>query len=159
MSGLLLKDLHHYLPDDLLVKMDRATMYNSIEGREPFLDHRLVEMAASMPLSLKHHDGQSKWILKEILAEYVPKEYFMRPKKGFSIPIFKWFSEHMDHLFESYLSPARIRATGILNEKEVEREFKKYKWNKRNGKESNIEKMWRLLSFMMWWEKWHLNSK
>ena len=159
MSGLMLKDLHHYLPDDLLVKMDRATMYNSIEGREPFLDHRLVEMAASMPLSLKHHDGQSKWILKEILAEYVPKEYFMRPKKGFSIPIFKWFSEHMDHLFESYLSPARIRATGILNEKEVEREFKKYKWNKRNGKESNIEKMWRLLSFMMWWEKWHLNSK
>jgi asparagine synthase (glutamine-hydrolysing) len=156
MSGLMLKDIHHYLPDDLLVKMDRATMYNSIEGREPFLDHRIVEMACRMPLSVKYKNGQSKWILKEILAEYVPKEYFIRPKKGFSIPIFKWFSEHMDHLFDIYLSPEKIKATGIFNEKEVEREVRKYKWNKRNGKESNIEKMWRLLSFMMWWEKWHL---
>ena len=155
MSGLMLKDLQHYLPDDLLVKMDRATMYNSIEGREPFLDHRLVEMAAQVPLSLKYKDGQSKWILKEILSEYVPKEYFIRPKKGFSIPIFKWFSEHMDHLFEIYLAPDKIRSTGLFNEKEIEREYKKYQWNKRHGKESNIEKMWRLLSFMMWWEKWN----
>jgi asparagine synthase (glutamine-hydrolysing) len=158
MSGLMLKDIRHYLPDDLLVKMDRATMYNSIEGREPFLDHRLVEMACSMPLNIKYNDGQSKWILKEILSEYVPREYFIRPKKGFSIPIFKWFSEHMDHLFEVYLTLEKINATGIFNVKEVEQELRKYRWNKRNGKESNIEKMWRLLSFMLWWEKWHLSN-
>jgi asparagine synthase (glutamine-hydrolysing) len=155
MQGLMTRDIHHYLPDDLLVKMDRATMYNSIEGREPFLDHRIVELAARMPINLKHHDGQTKWILKEILAEYVPKEHFLRPKKGFSIPIFKWFSEHLDHLFETHLAPAKVEATGILNKDEVTREYKKYKWNKRNGKEYNIEKMWRLLSFMMWWETWH----
>lgn len=155
MRGLMFQDLHHYLPDDLLVKMDRATMYNSIEGREPFLDHRLVEMAANMPLDLKWRNDESKWILKEILGEYMPRDYFIRPKKGFSIPIFRWFSEHLDHLFAQYLSPEKIKATGLFNEKVIEREYKKYKWNKEHGLESNIEKMWRLLSFMMWWEKWH----
>jgi len=155
-SGLMFHDLQHYLPDDLLVKMDRATMFNSIEGREPFLDHRLVELSCKMPLDFKIRNGESKWILKEILADYIPREYFIRPKKGFSIPIFRWFSEHLDHLFDEYLSRDKIKATGIFNVDEVMHERKKYNWNRRHGKEANIEKMWRLLSFMMWWEKWHL---
>lgn len=150
----MMHDLHHYLPDDLLVKSDRATMYNSIEGREPFLDHRLIELAMQMPFDLKYKNGSTKWILKEILAEYIPRAYFERPKKGFSIPIFQWFSTNLDELFHHYLQPEKIRATGLLNENEVAREIKKYNYFKRQGTEANMEKMWRILSFMMWWEKW-----
>lgn len=154
-TGMMLYDMKHYLPDDLLLKMDRATMYNSIEGREPFIDHRIVALACKMPISLKLRNGETKWILKELLADYVPRELFTRPKMGFSIPIFKWFRENMDHLFDYYITPSRIEATGIFNTGEVLHEYKKYKWNKERNKEYNIEKMWRILSFMMWWDKWH----
>lgn len=154
-EGLLLHDLTTYLPDDLLLKSDRATMFNSIEGREPFLDHKLVELAFQMPTYLKCQNGDAKIILKDILAEYVPRHLFERPKKGFSIPIFKWFSQHMDQLFEHYLNPNMVRKVGVFNVEEVEREYKKYLYFKKRGQESNIEKMWRLLSFMMWWDKWH----
>jgi asparagine synthase (glutamine-hydrolysing) len=154
MTGLMIYDIGHYLPDDLLVKMDRATMYNSIEGREPFLDHRLVKIACQMPIDLKWRNDESKWILKQILSEYVPREMFNRPKMGFSIPIFSWFSSHMDVLFEHYLTKERIDKTNIFHTTAVLNEYEKYKWNKQNNKEYNIEKMWRILSFMMWWDKW-----
>lgn len=155
MEGLMFYDMKTYLPDDLLVKMDRATMHNSIEGREPFLDHRIIELALQMPENLKYRNGQSKWILRQILGKYVPDKFFNRPKKGFSIPIFKWFSEHLDNMFAHFLTPERIEKTGIFNTAEVLREYNKYKWNKKHNKEYNIEKMWRLLSFMMWWDKWN----
>jgi asparagine synthase (glutamine-hydrolysing) len=155
MEGIMNFELHHYLPDDLLVKMDRATMHNSIEGREPFLDHTIIEFAAKMPMHLKQRNGQSKWILRQILGEYIPEHLFNRPKKGFSIPIFKWFSEHMDNMFEHYLTYDRLEKTGIFNTDEVLHEYNKYKWNKKHNKEYNIEKMWRLLSFMMWWDRWN----
>lgn len=154
MTGLMIYDIGHYLPDDLLVKMDRATMYNSIEGREPFLDHRLVKIACQMPVELKWRNNESKWILKQILSEYVPREMFTRPKMGFSIPIFNWFSQHMDVLFDYYLTKEKLDKTNIFNTATVLNEYKKYKWNKQNNKEYNIEKMWRILSFMMWWDKW-----
>lgn len=154
MNGIMLYDMKHYLPDDLLVKMDRATMYNGIEGREPFIDHKVVELACKMPVSVKWRNGESKWILKELLADYIPREMFMRPKMGFSIPIFKWFSASMGDLFEYYITQDRLDATGIFNTNEVLHEFRKFKWNKERNKEYNIEKMWRILSFMMWWDKW-----
>lgn len=155
MDGLMFHDMLHYLPDDLLVKVDRATMYNSIEGREPFLDHRLVELALQVPNRFKYKDGQSKWILRNILRKYVPDELHNKRKMGFSIPIFKWFSQHMDNMFDHYLSPERLERTGIFDTAEVLREYKKYKWNKKHNKEYNIEKMWRILSFLMWWDKWY----
>lgn len=154
-EGMLRHDHATYLPDDLLLKSDRATMFNSIEGREPFLDHKLVELAYQLPIHLKYNKNDTKIILKDILAQYVPRQLFERPKKGFSIPIFKWFSQHMDQLFEHYLNPAMVSKVGIFNVDEVEREYKKYHYFKSRGQESNIEKMWRLLSFMMWWDKWH----
>jgi asparagine synthase (glutamine-hydrolysing) len=107
-----------------------------------------------MPVQLKWRDNESKWILKRILAEYIPREMFVRPKMGFSIPIFSWFSQHMDVLFEHYFAKHRIEKTGVFNANAVLAEYKKYKWNKQNNKEYNIEKMWRILSFMMWWDKW-----
>lgn len=155
MEGLMFYDMTTYLPDDLLIKMDRATMYSSIEGREPFLDHRIVELALQMPAEYKYRDGQSKWILRQVLGQYIPEEYYNRPKQGFSIPIFKWFARHMDELFTHYFDKSRLDKTGIFHSVEVLNEYSKYQWNKKHGKEYNIEKMWRILSFMMWWDKWH----
>ena len=146
-------DLHNYLPEDLLVKVDRATMCHGVEGREPFLDHRLVEFAASLPLSMKFRNGEGKYLLKKVLGRYLPSSLFDRPKRGFSIPIFDWFSADLDSLFSHYLNPQTIRKDSVLNPAEVQHEFSKYIYNKKRGKEYNIEKMWRILSFMMWQEK------
>ncbi|MFL5729908.1 MAG: asparagine synthase (glutamine-hydrolyzing) [Cytophagaceae bacterium] len=148
-------DLLHYLPDDLLVKVDRATMYHSIEGREPFLDHRLIEYSLGLPFEYKFREGKNKYILKKILSRHIPEELFERPKKGFSIPIFQWFSNDLFVLFQEYLSREKLNATGIFNTGEVLREYEKFKFYKARKKEYNIEKMWRILSFMMWWEKWN----
>lgn len=155
---MMLWDYLNYLPNDLLVKVDRATMFNSIEGRDPFLDHRLVEMANDMPLHLKIRDGKGKYILRKVLRRYVPDEFFERPKQGFSIPMFQWFSQELDVLFEKYLSYDMVTSTGFLKYSEIEKEKRKYRYNKAKGYQHNIEKMWRLLSFMMWWEKWGRNA-
>jgi asparagine synthase (glutamine-hydrolysing) len=148
-------DLQFYLPDDLLMKVDRATMYNSIEGREPFLDHRIVEFSKRLPLPYKigaNHTG--KEILRNILYKYHPAELFDRPKQGFSIPIFNWFSKSLDEYFKIYLSKEKLSKTDLLDSDVVMDEMKRYAYYKQRGKEYNIEKMWRILSFMMWKERW-----
>lgn len=147
-------DAYNYLPDDLLLKVDRATMFSSIEGREPFLDHRIVEFAQQLPLATKISSTSGKDILSKILYKYHPKELFDRPKQGFSIPIFNWFSTTLDHYFDEYLQKESVDNTGLLNHKEVTAELKKYRYYKKQGKDYNIEKMWRLLSFMMWHKRW-----
>ena len=155
MQAMMAWDFQYFLPDDLLVKVDRATMFYGVESREPFLDHRLVEFAARMPVELKMKEGKSKYPLRALLSRYVPSEYFERRKRGFSIPIFAWFSLELDAMFETYLSTEYINRTGILNSEEVKKEYQKYLHYKKNGKQYNIEKMWRILSFMLWWEKYN----
>jgi asparagine synthase (glutamine-hydrolysing) len=147
-------DLKYYLTDDLLVKVDRATMYHSLECREPFLDHRLVELAMTMPVGLKIREGKTKYIVRQLLKRYVPGAYFERRKQGFSIPIFSWFSQELDELFRTHLAPERIAAVGFLQPAEVQKEYRKYLQYKAKGRPYNIEKMWRLVSFMLWWEKY-----
>lgn len=148
-------DLQYYLPDDLLMKVDRATMYNSIEGREPFLDHRVVEFSKRLHLSDKiDASNTGKVILRNILYKYHPAELFNRPKQGFSIPIFTWFSKSLDEYFNRYLSKASLAKTDLLDSDVVLAEMKKYVYYKQQGKDFNIEKMWRILSFMMWKERW-----
>lgn len=147
-------DFQYHLPGDLLTKIDRATMYHSIECREPFLDHRIVELAARMPVSMKIRDRQGKYILRKLLTRYLPAEYFERKKQGFSIPIFDWFTREMDGLFDKYLSPEFISSIPFLDAGEISREHQKYRDNKKHNKQYNMEKMWRILSFAMWWEKY-----
>lgn len=147
-------DLKYFLPDDLLLKIDRATMFNSIEGREPFLDHRIVEFAGQLPLLQKINGNEGKHILKKILYKYHPASLFDRPKQGFSIPIFSWFSQQLDGLFNDYLNDSNVKSSGLLNEQVIANEMKKYRYYKKHGKQHNIEKMWRLLSFMMWYQRW-----
>ena len=147
-------DLKYYLPDDLLVKVDRATMFYGIECREPFLDHRLVEFASQMPLELKFRDNQQKYILKKLLRRYLPPEYFERKKRGFSIPIFEWFSADLDEMFSTYLSEENLKTVPFLDALTIRKEYEKYVFYKERGKQYNIEKVWRLLSFMMWHKRW-----
>lgn len=148
-------DLVYYLADDLLMKVDRSTMYNSVEGREPFLDHRVVEFSKTLPLSLKiDATNTGKAILRRILYKYHPAELFNRPKQGFSIPIFNWFSKRLDEYFRVYLSKETLSKTELLDSSIVLAELQKYKYYKQRGQDYNIEKMWRILSFMMWKERW-----
>ena len=108
----------------------------------------------SMPSSLKIKDGNGKYPLKKILSRYIPPSYFQRKKQGFSIPIFSWFVKELDKLFDRYLSAEKLNYVPFLDAAEVLREYKKYKYYKQKGRQYNIEKMWRILSFMMWWEKY-----
>jgi len=147
-------DLENYMADDLLVKVDRATMYNQIECREPLLDHRLTEFAFQLNPTIHQQNKSTKYLLRKILSQYLPTTLFERKKQGFSIPVFQWFNHELDQLFEQYLSKNEIEKTGLLNYTEVESEWKKYRYYKKIGKDYNIEKMWRLLSFMMWYKKY-----
>ena len=85
-------DMESYLEGDILAKVDRATMQVALEGREPFLDHKIIEFAMALPDNMKLRDGQTKWILRQILYKYVPKALIERPKMGFGIPLDKWLS-------------------------------------------------------------------
>ncbi len=150
MQGMMLWDYHRYLCDDILTKVDRATMSVSIEGREPLLDHRIAEFMAQVPFEYKYKDGQSKYLLRKVLERYLPKHLIDRPKMGFGIPIFEWFSEDLSHLFDRYLDSATLRKQGILNTEYIETELHKFK----DGNPININKLWFILVFQLWMERY-----
>ena len=151
-------DFRYYLPDDLLVKVDRATMFYGVECRDPFLDHRLVEFALRIPNELKVKERKGKYLLRKLLGRYVPEEFFERKKQGFSIPIFEWFKLELDTLFESHFTNERLSKIPFLQAAEIRHEYKKYKYYRARAKQYNIEKMWRILSFVLWWEKYMRNE-
>jgi asparagine synthase (glutamine-hydrolysing) len=134
--------------------VDRATMFHSVEGREPFLDHRVIQFSQQLPLEMKFDGRTNKRILKNILSKYLPSHLIHRPKQGFSIPIFAWFGQQLDKQFDEYFSKNRIDQIGILNYQEVALELKKYQYYRKQGQQYNMEKMWRLLSFCMWHKRW-----
>lgn len=144
-------DLAHYLPGDLLTKMDRATMKNSIEGRVPFLDHRLVELAYQISPSIKLKNGDKKYLLKNILYQYIPKAYFERPKQGFSIPLKSWLKNELKEKVISELNTSNLEEFGIP---------KKMTQNLLNGfyiqnNEMLYNKVW--LLFVL--NSWHIRNK
>jgi asparagine synthase (glutamine-hydrolysing) len=143
-------DYQTYLLDDILQKVDRASMSVSLESREPLLDHRLIEYVAQLPDNLKFREGSKKWLLKEIVHQYIPKSVMDRPKMGFAIPIESWLKNELRDLLETYLSEDRINATGIFHWKEIER----LKNDFLSGRKEFGVKIWYLLSYLMWFEKW-----
>ena len=115
MENQALFDLHYYLKEDLLVKVDRASMHHSLEVRVPLLDHEVVSYSLNIDPRLKYKNGVSKYLLKEVLYDYLPKKLFVRPKKGFSIPLSKWLKEDLKYLIDQNLSKVSIESCGLVN--------------------------------------------
>jgi len=149
LNRMLCIDYKTYMTDDLLAKVDRAAMSVSLESREPFLDHRIIEYVSRLPSNLKYRDGQRKYIFRTIVHKHLPKEIMDRPKMGFSIPIDDWFRGELKEHFVEYLSQGRLVREDIFNAAEVG----KLRDNYFNGKAKG-QKLWFLLMFEMWYEKW-----
>lgn len=139
-------DLCYYLPGDLLTKVDRASMYYSLETRVPFLDHRVIELALNISPDLKFKNGISKYILKEILYQYLPKEFFNRPKQGFAIPLSKWLKKDLNYLIEKYLNESVIKHFNIVHYNYVELLITRFK----NGEEYLYNRIWLLIILHYW---------
>ncbi len=143
-------DFNSYLPNDILTKVDRATMSVSLEGREPLLDHRLAAYSAQIPVEYKTDGMSGKKILKDIVHDYVPKAMMDRPKAGFSLPIYSWLRGDLSYLVEEYLSEEALKSSGLFNVKFLLNEVEKFKQNKLYYKPI----IWYLLMFQMWYKKW-----
>lgn len=141
-------DLCSYLPDDILVKMDRASMAVSLEGRIPMLDHRFVEFAWSLPLSLKTRKDSSKYLLKQLLYRHVPKELMERPKRGFGVPLAEWLRGPLRDWAGDLISSSRLEQDGFFDTPLVEKVFQEHLSEERN----HADKLWTLLMFQSWWE-------
>ncbi len=143
-------DYKTYMVDDILTKVDRATMSVGLEGREPLLDYRIIEFVSQLPSSLKYKNGDKKWLLKQITHKYLPKKMMDRPKKGFNVPIEEWFRDELKEYFLVYLDKERLDKEGLFNSDEVIRLRDSYLM----GNKENVQKLWFLLMFEMWYEKW-----
>ncbi len=143
-------DYKQYLQNDILTKVDRATMSASIEGREPLTDHRLIEYSASLPLTYKLKNGVKKRLLKDIVHEYIPQEMMDRPKAGFSVPIYNWLKTDLSYFLDDYLNREALETTGVFNTDfvlELVQDF-------RNSKLPDETLIWKLLMFQMWYKQW-----
>jgi asparagine synthase (glutamine-hydrolysing) len=150
LDNVLAIDYKTFQSDCILPKVDRATMYHSLEGREPLLDHRLIEFLARVAPELKIKDGVKKYLLKTIVHKYIPESIMDRPKKGFSIPIFEWFSDELKVYLLHYLSHERLFDAGIFNPSYVVDLRDRYL----NGEPINVTKLWHILVFEMWRDVW-----
>jgi len=142
-------DMRYYLPDDLLVKVDRASMKYSLESRVPLLDYRLVEFALNVHPSLKMKDGNLKYLLKQVLYDYVPKELFDRPKWGFGMPINQWLKKELRHLIDQYTHPDLIREAGLMQPEAVKTLVAQYL----SGKDYLYNRVWLTIILHRWWMK------
>lgn len=149
----MLQDMVTYLPDDILTKVDRASMSVSLEARTPILDYRVVEYALKLPHEMKYKNGVKKYILKEILYKYVPKELIDRPKQGFGVPIYQWIHNDFKNYSKNYFDRDFINKQNIFNYDEINKVINLFK----NKKDPAISKLiWTLIVFQMWYEEYML---
>ncbi|MBL7925082.1 MAG: asparagine synthase C-terminal domain-containing protein, partial [Bacteroidia bacterium] len=150
LNKILAVEYKSYLVDDILQKVDRSTMSASLEGREPFLDHRLVEWVAAMPSDYKLKDGVSKRILKDIVHQYVPREMMDRPKMGFGVPVKDWLKHELRDLFEEVMGEELLKRQDCLNTAvvlDLKRDYLE-------GRLGDFERLWFVFVFLQWYKKW-----
>jgi asparagine synthase (glutamine-hydrolysing) len=150
LSRLMRVDQKTYLPDGMLTKVDRASMANSLEIRVPLLDHRVVEFTAVLPEHFKYRNGTGKYLLKKLLARYVPANLFERPKMGFGVPIDHWLRFELKDLLLDYLSAERLKREGLFNTNFVDKKIKEHL----SGQVNHQYRLWSLLMWEMWRERW-----
>jgi asparagine synthase (glutamine-hydrolysing) len=150
LSRLMRVDQHTYLPDAMMTKADRASMAVSLEVRVPLLDNRILEFTSPLPEDLKYRNGTGKYLLKRLLARYVPADLFERPKMGFGLPIDRWFRGDLKPLLLDYLSHERLKREGIFDPAVVEKTIHEHL----SGKLNHHHRLWPLLVWEMWRERW-----
>lgn len=148
LSAMMAIDYQTYLLDDILTKVDRASMSQSIEGREPFLDHHIVEWAAQLPTHFKYHKGIKKRILKDITHRYIPKEMMNRPKMGFAIPLEKWLHAGLLKNYMHFFNNDFITAQGLFNPPVIQEMLRQFE----RGNGIYTLRIWHYLMFQMWYE-------
>jgi asparagine synthase (glutamine-hydrolysing) len=144
-----------YLPNDILVKLDRATMAFGLEGRVPYLDPRVVEFAWRLPLQMKVRPNQGKWILRQVLYRYVPQNLVERPKMGFGIPLDSWLRGPMREWAEALLEPRRLKEEGFFDPAAVHEKWNDYLY----GRGAWQFHLWDILMFQLWWERQNSTAK
>lgn len=143
---MMLMDSITYLRDDILTKVDRASMGNSLEVRCPFLDHRLFELAWQLPQTYKIRQGERKWLLKQLLYRYVPKELIDRPKMGFGIPLSQWLNTSLKPWVESLLDENLLKSQGYFNAQQVRQSWQQHLAGEHHWQPS----LWNVLMFQSW---------
>jgi asparagine synthase (glutamine-hydrolysing) len=150
LSRLMQVDQNTYLPDAMLTKVDRASMAVSLEVRVPLLDHRVVEYTSTLPGTINFRNGTGKYLLKKLLAQYVPTEFFERPKAGFGVPIYRWLREDLKELLLDHLSSERMKKEGLFDHNLVEQKTKEHL----SGHFNHQYELWSLLMWEMWRDRW-----
>lgn len=142
-------DALRYMQDDILVKVDRAAMYNSLETRVPFLDPDLIEFAWRLPLNMKIRHGTGKWILRELLMRYLPDYNFTNQKKGFSVPLSDWLRGPLRDWAEALLDENRLSSEGYFHAEPIRKVWKSHLSSKRD----HSRKLWNIIMFQAWLEQ------
>ncbi|HXA16290.1 MAG TPA: asparagine synthase (glutamine-hydrolyzing) [Thermoanaerobaculia bacterium] len=150
LTGAMLLDYRSYLRDNLLVKVDRATMLSSVEARAPFLDRDVTRFALSLPPDLRLRRFETKWVLKKASERWLPKSVIYRRKRGLSVPIASWINEGLRAEVDRLLAPERVRARGLLDERHVGELLSAH----RSGQANNAKPLWALVILQYWMENW-----
>jgi asparagine synthase (glutamine-hydrolysing) len=150
LQGMMCVDFSTYMADDILTKVDRASMSVGLEVRCPLLDYRVVDFAWRLPMPMRVNADGGKRILKRVLERYVPKPLFDRPKRGFGVPIEQWLRNDLREWAENLLAPARLKEQGLLNADAVRNAWQEHQ----GGRISHTNMLWTVLMFQAWHEHW-----